>query len=60
MKCPRCHSDRYVGVLHAIKRKENVIETFFCKNCFIEFSFRNGKLAGVYRVLANGRLQEIS
>ncbi len=60
MECPRCKSDRYVGVLHAIHRKDAILETCFCKNCCIEFNTRNGKLVGVYRVLANGRVQQIS
>ncbi|MDT3699131.1 MAG: hypothetical protein RO469_06845 [Thermincola sp.] len=60
MKCPKCHSDKWVGVLNAVHRKDIVLKTCFCKNCFIEFSLRNGKLAGVYRVLANGRVQQIS
>lgn len=60
MKCPKCHSDKWVGVLNAVHRKNIVLKTCFCKNCFIEFSLRNGKLAGVYRVLANGRVQQIS
>lgn len=60
MECPRCHSDKWVGVLHAVHRKESILQTCFCKNCCIEFITRNGKLSGVYRVLANGRLQQIS
>ena len=60
MKCPRCKSDKWVGVLHSIHRKECILQTCFCKNCYIEFILRNGKLAEVYRVLANGRLQQIS
>ncbi|MHB9093716.1 MAG: hypothetical protein ACYC21_03505 [Eubacteriales bacterium] len=60
MKCPRCYSDKWVGTLHAVHRKDYILETCFCKDCYIEFILRNGKLAGVYRVLANGRLQQIS
>jgi len=60
VKCPRCRSEKWVGVLHVINRKDSTLTTCFCKNCYIEFILRNGKLAGVYRVLANGRLQQIS
>ncbi|MBU7006282.1 hypothetical protein [Phosphitispora fastidiosa] len=60
MKCPRCQSDRWIGVLHTIHRKDCTLETYFCKNCYIEFVLRNGRISGVYRVLANGRLLQIS
>jgi|GEM_PF-7006927 len=60
VKCPRCESDRWVGVLHTIHRNDNKMETCFCMNCYLEFILRNEKLAAVYRVLANGRLQQIS
>lgn len=60
VKCPKCRSERWVGILNTMRREEAEMNTCFCKNCCIEFVVRNGKLERVYRVLPNGRLQQIS
>lgn len=58
MQCPSCRSRTSLGVLNRQHRRDNgdVLVTFFCSQCCIEFVTRNGRVVNVMSIDADGEV----
>ncbi len=58
VQCPSCRSRSALGVLNRQHRRDNgdVLVTFFCSHCCIEFVTRNGRVVNILMIDADGEV----